>query len=305
MEQPKIERLLKLMRILSSNVSLSVDDIADRLGTSERTVYRYIDTFREAGFVVQKIKGEVYRLGMMKGGYKDLSKVVYFSEEEAYMVNTLIDSLDNTNALKQTLKKKLAVVYDSAHINSYSGNPQVSLTIQGISEAIKKKRKVKVHQYRSSHSGATKEYLLEPFYIEGGFQDFWAYDMDGGMNKRFKTARVGSVEVLSEGWTCEPSHRRAPMDSFRIHGLEAYHVKLELDLMAKNLMLEEYPLTGRELSREGDRWVYEGDVCGMEGIGRFVMGLSHHIRIIEGQALKDYVRERAEEILSGSMSSGK
>ena len=53
MDQPKLERLLRLMKILTANNSLTVDEIADKLGISSRSVYRYIDTFRDAGFVIK------------------------------------------------------------------------------------------------------------------------------------------------------------------------------------------------------------------------------------------------------------
>ena len=61
MDQPKFERLLRLMKMLTANVTYSVDDIADRLGMSRRTIYRYIDTFRDAGFLIKK-SGDCIRL---------------------------------------------------------------------------------------------------------------------------------------------------------------------------------------------------------------------------------------------------
>ncbi|HOL29446.1 MAG TPA: HTH domain-containing protein, partial [Paludibacteraceae bacterium] len=40
MDQPKLERLLRLMKMLTANSSLAVDEIADKLGISSRSVYR-------------------------------------------------------------------------------------------------------------------------------------------------------------------------------------------------------------------------------------------------------------------------
>ncbi|MDO9154940.1 MAG: HTH domain-containing protein [Paludibacter sp.] len=54
MDQPKLGRLLRLMKMLTANNSLTVDEIAAKLSISQRSVYRYIDTFREAGFVIKK-----------------------------------------------------------------------------------------------------------------------------------------------------------------------------------------------------------------------------------------------------------
>ena len=82
MDQPKIERLLRLMKMLTTNTTYTVDDLADRLGMSRRTVYRYIDTFREAGFVIKK-SGEHIRLDKESPHFKDISQLVHFTEEEA------------------------------------------------------------------------------------------------------------------------------------------------------------------------------------------------------------------------------
>ena len=54
MDQPKLERLLRLMKMLTTNNLLTMVGIANKLGISSRSVYRYIDTFRDAGFVIKK-----------------------------------------------------------------------------------------------------------------------------------------------------------------------------------------------------------------------------------------------------------
>lgn len=56
MDQPKIDRLLRLMMLLTANNRYTVNDLAERLSTSPRTIYRYIDTFKEAGFLIAKKK---------------------------------------------------------------------------------------------------------------------------------------------------------------------------------------------------------------------------------------------------------
>ena len=96
MDQPKIERLLRLMKLLTANTEYTVDDLAERLGMSRRTVYRYIDTFRDAGFVVRK-SGACIRLDKESPHFREISQLVHFTEEEAVILRRAIESIDHTN----------------------------------------------------------------------------------------------------------------------------------------------------------------------------------------------------------------
>lgn len=89
------------MRLMSGNVYFTVDELAEKLDTSYRSIYRYIDTFKEVGFAVEKIHSNMYRLVKMPSQFKDLSRLVFFSEEEAEIVGNL----------KSTMRRKLAAIY--------------------------------------------------------------------------------------------------------------------------------------------------------------------------------------------------
>lgn len=91
MDQPKIERLLRLMKMLTANHSLTVDEMAERLSISSRSVYRYIDTFRQAGFVVKKV-GNFTKLDRSSLYFKDISELIHFTGEEAYILKSAIES---------------------------------------------------------------------------------------------------------------------------------------------------------------------------------------------------------------------
>lgn len=290
MDQPKIERLLRLLRLLSGNVTYSVDELADRLDTSWRSIYRYIDTLKSAGFAVEKVYGNVYRLVSMKDARFDLSKVVMFSGEEAAIVNGMIDGLDNTNALKIGLKRKLAAVYDSTSIANYIGSKSNAANTQAIADAIREHRKVVLKDYESSHSGQVRDRLVEPFQFTTNYVDAWCFDLEDGANKRFKIARISEVVILLEEWTAEASHKAQPMDAFRMNGDRPIHIKLILSLRAKNLLVEEYPLAEQSTREENGHWIYEGDIYALQGAGRFVVSLFHEIEIAEGEPLRQYVQ---------------
>ena len=298
MDQPKIERLLRLMRLMSGATYYTMLDLQNTLGMSERTIYRYIDTFKAAGFAVEKIRGNVPRLVTMRRPYPDLSKIVYFSEEEAYIVNRLIDSLDNTNALKQGLHRKLAAIYDATSIAEYVDKKSNAANIQALADAAKNKLQVVLKNYESSHSGEIRNRRVEPFGFTTNYLDVWAYDTADGKNKRFKIARIDEVEVLDVPWMAEAEHNSSEIDAFRMSGTERHHVRLQLTLQAKNLLVEEYPLAEKNIRKNGDAYVFDADVCAMEGVGRFVIGLAADVVILEGEELKEYIRQYVAAHLS-------
>jgi predicted DNA-binding transcriptional regulator YafY len=300
MDQPKFERLLRLMRLLSGNVTYSIDELADKLEMSERTIYRYIDTFKAAGFAVEKLYGNIYRLTSLNDDTLDLSKLVYFSEEEAAIVNNMIDGLDNTNALKTGLKRKLAAVYDSTSISSFIGNRSNAANVQALADAIKGKSKVILHGYESSNSGQVRDRLVEPFAFTTNYVDVWCYDLEDGRNKIFKISRVGEVEILLKAWTEEDRHHLQPADVFRIHGNTSLHIRLKLSQRAKNLLLEEYPLAEKSVHKVKGDWVFDGYIHALQGAGRFITGLAQEVEILEGDELRDYVRAYMKDALNSS-----
>ncbi|MCR4860868.1 MAG: WYL domain-containing protein, partial [Bacteroidales bacterium] len=106
------------------------------------------------------------------------------------------------------------------------------------------------------------------------------------------------VDVLEgESWVREKEHERRGMDVFRMSGPEAFRVRLRLSMKAKNLLVEEYPLAERDLSPDGDAWILDTGICAVAGVGRFVSGLANEVEILDGEPLRAYLREYAENFL--------
>ena len=101
MDQPKLERLLRLMKMLTANSYLTVEDIAGKLSISTRSVYRYIDTFREAGFVIKK-KNNCIRLDKSSPYFKDISELIHFTEEEAYILKQNLKKITDSERILDT-----------------------------------------------------------------------------------------------------------------------------------------------------------------------------------------------------------
>ena len=314
--------MMRLIVLLSGNRIYTVDELAAELLTSQRTIYRYIDTFKEAGFVVEKVDDYKYRLVSIGPGVKDLHNIVYFSPEEAYIVNRLIDSLDPSNSLKRELKRKLSAIYDKTSIADFTDRPSSAKKVQTLVEAIREKKVVRLKAYSSSYSGNTRDHFVEPFEMTSNYAGVWAFDLADGKNKRFIVLRMGDVEMTKDSWAHTFEHHSQPMDAFRFHGDTEYHIILRMNNLAKNLMVEEFPLTEKDIyeqdgilaekmmvlneamelpahdmeDEDEQFWIYDGIVRGLDGIGRFVMGLEGNVEVMEGDALIDYLKRHAAHI---------
>lgn len=293
-----MERMLRLMKLLSGNVNYTIAELGDKLEMSPRTVYRYLDTFKSAGFAVTKLHGDVYKLAKMPKDAVEIDRLIYFSEEEAYLVNSLIDQLVPTNSLKANLKEKLSAIYSATSIADYVDRRSNAAHVEALGKAIETRHQVLLKDYESGHSHTIRDRRIEPYGFTADYVDVLGYDLEDGGNKTFKISRIGEVEVLDTEWNAEGSHRPQKMDIFRISGDSPIHIRLKLSFMAKNLLVEEYPLAARDLRRSGSDWILETDLYGLRGAGRFVAGLLPEIEILEGDALRAYLKET----LAGGLS---
>lgn len=297
MDQPKLERMLRLMKLMTGNVNYTVNDLAERLDTSYRSIYRYIETFKDAGFVVQKLDGGVYKLGKESRYFKEISQLVHFTDEEAHIVNQLIEALDDTNSLKQNLRKKLTTVYNCTSMASSVVRGKNASNVNRILDAIENRRQVVLVDYSSSHAGVVRNRLVEPFGFTTNYVQAWCYEPESGMNKLFKVSRIGSVEMLDVEWQYESEHSQGYIDIFRITGFEQHRVQLRLGMLAHNLLLEEYPLSERDVKPvDSHRWLLDTNVCNYLGVGRFVIGLLDDIEIVDSPEFEAYIVKYISEI---------
>jgi predicted DNA-binding transcriptional regulator YafY len=289
MDQPKLERLLRVMKMLTANNSLTVDEIAEQLSISPRSVYRYIDTFREAGFVIKK-KNNCIKLDKSSPYFKDISDLLHFSPEEAYILKEAIESIDENNVLKQNLKKKLYTVYNYNILAETIVNGKNGRNVERLVDAIESRRPVILRNYSSAHGNDIRDRCVEAFAFTTNYVQVWCYCPDENCNKLFKVSRIGSVDIQPGYWKHTRKHKTGKIDIFRMNSSETFHITLKLGLRAMNLLVEEFPLAAPQLRKlSGNQWLLDTDVCSPEGVGRFVMGLPEDIEIINSPELRDYI----------------
>ena len=180
-------------------------------------------------------------------------------------------------------------------------NKDRAATISMLQHACTQKRCVKLHNYASNNNGTVSDRHVEAYDIRPEDGLIICYDLDRNDIRVFNINRIGYVEILDgETWKNTASHKDITVDVFHMTGDTTTRISLQLDLMAKNLLVEEYPRAKDFITaHKGDNniWYFTTDVCRMEGIGRFYIGLASHIQILEGEPLRQYAKEYAEKYL--------
>ncbi|WP_291862313.1 YafY family protein [Marinilabilia sp.] len=298
-EHKKLQKLLELIILLSNELKYTKEDIMNRFDLSARSFDRYIKTLRDAGFIISYPKNGYYWIDKDSEYFKELSELLHFSREEAFILYNAIHSISNENVLKQNLIRKLYSLYQSENIASTIVNQQQSTVIHDLTKAIRTGYKVILHGYSSANSSEQKDRLVEPFSFTTNYVSTWAYDLNAGCCKTFKNTRISSVQILNQPWEHEALHSEGLMDVFRISTDQQIPVKLKLSLRACELMKEEYPLAENYITpTEDNSFLFEAPVCSFDGVGRFTIGLCHEIEILEPPELKTFITKRMKKFLA-------
>jgi predicted DNA-binding transcriptional regulator YafY len=301
LEQNKLLKLLEIMVFLSSGIKYTLQEIGERFEMSERTTYRYIQTFRDAGFIIPKPENGRYYIDKSTPYFKEINELLHFSKEEAFILQNAIHSISDENLLKRNLVNKLYALYDFDRVADTVVKKEYSVNIHNLLQAIQSKSRVILHGYLSANSKQQKDRIVEPFDFTSNYIATWAYDVEDGCCKTFKNTRIASVQILPETWEHQDEHKSLPMDVFRISSEEKIDIKLKLSIRAAELLQEEYPLSEEYITQiDNKHFEFEAPVSNFNGVGRFIMGLCDEIEIIHPHSLQDFIKNKAEKILTAN-----
>jgi predicted DNA-binding transcriptional regulator YafY len=296
-DHQKLVKTLKMLLTLANGIKHSVPKLSDNYEISQRTVHRYISSFREVGFAVEQKDG-FYWINKVETPFKELHDLLFFTEEEALIIKRAIHQIEETNVLKKNLVEKLYSLYNYGKVSETIVRREYSETVHKLATAMVGKMQVLLRAYHSAHGNIIRDRLVEPFDFTSGYISVWAFDPESRTTKQFKTARIQSVTITAKPFLFESEHKKQDMDVFRISTSERIPVKLRLSLRAYSLLIEEYPMAEDFLMTENDNfWIFDGWVCSFDGIGRFAMGLCEDVEIVAPQGLRDHIKQKVCNLL--------
>ena len=211
------------------------------------------------------------------------------SSEEAFILHTLLLAITGDSQILYNLEMKLAALFDATSITEIIGNKTSAENVKILKKAINDMETVELVGYESGHTMKVSNRIVEPYAFSTNYTDVHAYEIATGLNKTFKISRIGWVKPLGVDWEHEDLHEVILPDCFRMNGNESIPVNLKMSLMAKNLLIEEYPLAMKDVTLENGTWWLKTMVKNLSGVSRFVIGLADQIEIIDSPELTYYI----------------
>lgn len=289
--QAKILRVFQLIGLLKSG-GRTVDQLAQQLDTTSRTIYRYFKLLEEIGFVIDQDFHGRYFVHREEGENPEDR----FTLEEISILRQLIQSGASGHPLRGNLLKKLALHSEAKELPEQFLKLRVAKMFRTLTEAVENKRQVALKNYHSANSQEITDRLVEPFQFGEGFQSVLALDTKDKQCKYFKLERIGEVVVLDNPYKFQKMHEKTNTDMFGITGRKETWVTLRLSLRAYVLLREEFPLAQpyleKEETEETKSYIFNGPVLNFKGVGRFVMGLADEVAILSPVEFKNYIKEK-------------
>lgn len=296
----KKDRTLELLTLLlREHVPLTTEELCRQLSVSQRTLYRYIDAFREAGLWVDKVGG-CYTLKVGDTALNRVSNMLYFNREESMLLYDAIDQMEEASQAQRELKRKVKDMYTAPDLKEKIVKLQSEDKVEKLQQAINDHKCVVLSKYSSPNSRSQRDRYVEPFAMESNNKMVWCYEVESHTNKVFLLSRVERVKPQSQSWSFEAQHHRGFVDAFRMISPtgQTLPVLLKLNRRAYTLMIDENPQTAEDIKNTGpEEWTYEARVSSYRGVGRFILGLADNIVVVTPE-LRRYLRDFATSYLT-------
>jgi predicted DNA-binding transcriptional regulator YafY len=278
LNQRKILRVLQFISYLEQRPPKAVNQLAEMLETTERTVYRYLDLIRECGFDLQRDKYTRFFI------HNNTAQGIRFSTEEAEYLKQLVLTSGKRNKLKDAVLSKIYLASDVNIVAGHLVNAKNGRIVERLAQAIADKEQVILKRYHSINSETISDRLVEPFGFTDNYHTVMAFEVTSSKNKTYHLDRITAVEFNNRGFMFEDKHEHQIPDAFGFSFTgEQHNIELELSLKAYLLLKDEYPLTIPYIkyNPKSDLYELKIQVNDLMPIQRFMRGLGSSNYIVK------------------------
>ena len=297
----KLLRLFRTLNLLAgSRRGYTVDELAEKLGVSRRTVYRDLIIYGQCGFEVVT-HPVTHRLRVGNPG--ETAEKIGFDAGEAHLLEEALLGLPE-GPVRSDLLDKVRSFSGSSHALGHYLNQQAGLHYRALSQAIRERVQVVLVDYNAPSSHSISNRLVEPYAFSASLDTLYAFEPASRRNKNYKIVRIGQVRLERMPWQFSQMHEAPKTDAFGLPMGDTYHeIQLHLGQLSSNLLREEHPAAALLLSPlpapnpHGRIHELRLRVADYRGIGRFVLGLADDIDVVGPPDFMKYLRERAGSLI--------
>jgi len=268
--QTSVERIFKLIKLMKRIPRRTKEELADCVGVSVRSVYRYFNLIETLGFTLERnARGHIFITG------SDLKES--FTDQEAVFLREVLAAQFQNHPLCSSILRKLDLFSDDLAVADALLDAGYAQTMARLAEAMQRGCQIRLIGYHSAHSGTTSDRLVEPIEFVANYSFLSAYEIESSRSKFYRIDRITSVEVLEERIKHSTYHQAQIPDMFGFamkEGQPLGHVHLHLSMRAALFLRSEYPLSVPYLkkAKHGDLYCMEGPVADYKPLARFLRG---------------------------------
>lgn len=272
--------------------------LSTRFKTSKNTIDADIKAIKDAGLHFKQNKSTHTCSILPNGDFKELRYLMPLTAEDQYKISSAIDkSVNNTEA--NYLKKKFYSLYDFQRLGIRALRRPELDKLDLLKAGKNQKLQVCLENYRSN-SNPIRDRKVEPFYIDVEHSTLQAFDVEEEKIRHFKLNRIERVSLTQIPWKFEHRHFLKYTDVFRIADNNVEPVHLELQVLAYNALVENYPLamTCTMPGAKSNTFDFQAKVnAEFLGLTNFIMGNRGHVKILSPNILKQHILKEAQQII--------
>lgn len=311
-------RMESVKSIVLERGAVTAQELATELGTSRRTIYRYIDSLRKQGLFIEACPGSTggFRLAQAASNrnllLSDAEASAVLLVGSAVSMNNLLPYNDHLEGALEKVRRSLS---ESAWAEIRDAMPNVSVLadrlwgdgandhyLNEITDAIAHKQGIKIN-YCSLRSDEQIERKIDPYHLfyQGGA---WYVAGYCHLRKSIRTFRVDRMKELNiEERTFERPSKFSLYEYLgsawgMVRG-EKRRVKIRFSSYVARLIAESQWHPSQQISFENEGSVlFTADVEGVEEIRRWVLTFAEHAEVLEPTELRESLTTSLSKMLS-------
>ena len=276
--QNKLLRLLQLISVLQASPAKTMKTIAKLIGSTERTVYRYLDLLKAVGFKVEKdSNNKIY----IDNGSLDIKQM--FTSEEIKLIQESISIVAKSSPLKDSIIQKLSLNNEAALAGNNLLKVHLSNLVEKVTKGIQERKVIVLKKYYSANSQQISDRVVEPIKFTDNYTSLVAFEISSGRIKYFNLERITDVLVKNLKMTNESKHEDVKPDVFGFgEKAKSYDLVMKMSLRAWLFLKDEYPMTvpyTKKDKKSGD-YILKTTVYSLVPAKRFAKGLPGEIEFL-------------------------